>query len=296
MLENSQIISISRRTDIPAWYSKWLKRRFADGYVEYSNPFTGRKYGLGLKPEDVAGIVFWSRDFRPSYRLIDELKTKGYPMIFHFTLTPYEKPFEEYGLPFEISLEQIKHLSNTFSPEHVVWRYDPIILSSVTDSRWHVERFSSIASALKPYTRRCHFSFIQIYRKVDINFCRILPRYKIKLFEPSIDERVALAQELEKIALESNIRMLACCQPELVEKGIAKASCVDTKLLQSLYPERIIKAKLNPLRKGCGCHDSRDIGAYDTCPNGCLYCYATESVYNAQKFHSRFKPSKQILG
>jgi hypothetical protein len=247
------------------------------------NPFNGARHIVSLRKQDVSGIVFWSRNYKSVYDLIDKLREDGYPMIFHLTLTNYNAPFETNVPLLEDSISQFKYLSGQFSDAHTIWRYDPIIISSITDASFHVENFKYLCMQLEKFTRRCYFSFLQFYRKVKSKLTKLTLETGIEVTDPCLEEKITLAGALREIAGKHEISFHACCNPELHDTGFQKASCVDAELLQTLYPSKEIIAKPNPLRKGCGCYDSRDIGTYDTCLAGCSYCYATSSTVKSNQ-------------
>jgi len=57
------IISASRRTDIPAFYSDWFIRRLQEGFLYVRNPFNARQiFKIVLSPDIVECIVFWSKN------------------------------------------------------------------------------------------------------------------------------------------------------------------------------------------------------------------------------------------
>ncbi len=268
----SRIISVSRRTDIPAFYGDWFMNRLKDGFACYANPFGGKKYMVSLKPEDVICFVFWSKNYKPFMEKLMMVEDMGYKFYFNYTITGLPGIFECNVVEKETAIEALKDLSNLYSPEHINWRYDPIIISNITDYEFHIENFENIASLLEGYIKRCYFSFAVQYGKVKRNFAE-LSENGIKIIDPDKDLRIQLAYELADIAHRHGIEMHTCCGDYLLSPKIRKAHCIDGRLIGELF-QRYVKHAKKPTRKECGCTESVDIGTYDTCPHGCVYCYA----------------------
>jgi hypothetical protein len=73
------IISASRRTDIPAFYSGWFMKRIEAGHCDVPNPFNPTQVtNISFEPEDVDVIVFWTRNASPLLPHLKELDGKGY--------------------------------------------------------------------------------------------------------------------------------------------------------------------------------------------------------------------------
>ena len=264
------IISASRRTDIPAFYMRWFMNRLREGYAAYPNPFSEQIHEVSLAPEDVHSIVFWSKNFAPFLPHMAELDGRGYRYYGHFTITDAPRDLEPHTPPWQRSADVFRQLAERTSPSHVQWRFDPILLTSETTPQDVADRFRHIASALEGYTRRCYVSFATLYRKA----ARRLAEQGIKVIDPPLAEKTALLADLSGIAADYGITLYACCQDALLGDGIHKARCVDGDLLAELFPDRPLVSEARPTRDQCGCVASRDIGVYDTCPLGCVYCYA----------------------
>ncbi len=264
-----RLISASRRTDSPAFYARWFLRRLAAGYCHWINPFNGRPHRVSLRPEDVAGIVCWTRNPPPLAGSLEELERRGYRFAFHFSLNGYPKEIESHNPPVAAALRAFRELAARLSPDRVWWRYDPILVTAATPPVWHVENFSRLAAALEGATRRCYFSFASFYRKVTRN----LEAAGLEWVEPDTVLKLDLTDRLRRVARDHAIQMLACCDDSLLEAGVGKAHCVDS----AAFPGAAGAFRPAPTRKDCGCSESVDIGAYDTCAFGCRYCYATNS-------------------
>lgn len=286
------IISASRRTDIPAFYSRWFLNRVRAGYCLSINPFSGKPYRVSLRPEDVIAFVFWTRNPLPLLPHLDELDREGYRYYFHCTLTGYGRVLDTQGPDPRQMIETLRRLADRIGPEWLQWRYDPIVLTAEQDAEYHRRSFARLCAALEGSTRRCHISFLQLYRKNrgrldalaggEFEYACLpvgdVPPPRTGRFLP-LSEAQELAADLGQIAAAHGIRVYTCCYPLLAQPlaNVYPAHCIDPELIARLRPDLELHLKANPTRKGCGCCASRDIGAYDTCAHGCVYCYATRS-------------------
>lgn len=269
-----RIISASRRTDIPAYHAEWFVERVREGFVRWKNPFGGQEIETSLAVEDVAAIVFWSKDYGPMLPHLSGLYERGYRFAFNFTITGLPSAFEPNVPPAEVTIPIARRLADLFGPETVLWRYDPILISSITPPDYHRGRFAQLAEALSGSTMRCYFSFPTFYGKVIRATAKLANETGIRCVDPPIDEKIELANELAEIAASHGIEMLTCCGDYLLSDRIAKAHCIDAELLSRLYHDRAFALRHKGTRKECGCFESTDIGAYGTCGHGCVYCYA----------------------
>ena len=270
-----KIISASRRTDIPAFYARWFLRRIEGGFCDWIHPFGGKLQRVSLEPERCLAIVFWTRHPAPLLPAVDELRRAGYFFYFQFTITGYPTELESHAPALEGALEQFRELSSLLGPDAVIWRYDPIVLSSATPGEFHVRRFSEIAREIDGATRRAMISYVDLYGKTRRSFEKVTARHGIAFREPEAAERRELALRLRDIAGQHGMTLHACCEDEIVGDGIEKGHCVDIETVRLLRPDAVERPPRRPTRAECGCTESVDIGAYDTCPFGCSYCYAT---------------------
>jgi hypothetical protein len=277
-----RIISVSRRTDIPAFYSDWFMARLAEGFAGVVHPFGGQRYIVSLKPEDVVCFVFWSKNFTPFLEHLNTIENMGYKFYFNYTITGLPSAFES-NVQKETAIESLKQLSKTYSPKHINWRFDPIIISSICDRDFHIRAFEKLASELAGYVERCYFSFVARYGKVIRNFTEFEKSHNLKIFDCSNDFRIDLASELTTIAENYGIEMFSCCGDYLVGEKIQKAHCIDGRIIEELFFPEGFSFKHKPTRDECGCTESTDIGTYDTCPHGCIYCYANTNKGRANK-------------
>ncbi len=284
-----RIISVSRRTDVPAFYGDWFMGRLAEGFVGIVHPFGGQRYIVSLMPEDVVCFVFWSKNFGPfieNLKIIDRL---GYKFYFNYTVTGLPHVFES-KVEKEAAIETLKQLSKLYSPKHINWRFDPIIISSICDRDFYIRAFEELASEFAGFVQRCYFSFVVNYGKVIRNFAEFEKSHGLKIFDCSSDFKVELANELAAIAARYGIQMFSCCGDYLVGEKIKKAHCIDGCIIQELFFPSGFSYNTKPTRNECGCTESTDIGTYDTCPHGCVYCYANTNkrkAYNAFRNHDK---------
>jgi hypothetical protein len=283
-----KIISASRRTDIPAFYGDWFMNRINEGFAGYSNPFNNKKNIVSLKKEDTAAIVLWSKNFSPFISNALKLRDRGYSLFFNYTITGLPGIFEPAAPAEHEAIESMKLLSSEFSPEHINWRYDPILLSDITRSDYHLNKFEDLSRSLSGYVKRCYISFPSPYGKVQRSFKNFTDRTGITIITENIHSRVVLAEKLSSIAENYGIGIFSCCGDYLTGGKISKGSCIDGTIISSISGKDLSHLKLRPTRKECGCADSTDIGVYDSCPHGCIYCYANSNADRAATFHKRY--------
>jgi len=262
------IISASRRTDIPAFFSDWFIDRITEGFVQVKNPFNPQRVTrVGLCPEAVDCLVFWSKNPGNLMAKLDRLA--AYRYYFLFTLTPYDRDLEPNLPPKEQLIDIFIALAGRIGRHQVIWRYDPIILTGRLDSRYHEEHFSGLARRLSPYTEKCIISFLDMYPKCKHR----LAGFAIHL--PGAGEMLALAEKLAAIARRYHLILETCAEEvDFTPLGIAPAHCIDLDLVNRLSGKNLSLPKDKRQREACGCVQGVDIGAYNTCRHGCLYCYA----------------------
>ncbi len=290
-----QVVSVSRRTDIPAWYAEWFMNRVRAGYAQYRNPFGGQMHEVSLRPEDVMAFVFWSRNYAPLLPYLSELDERGFGGYFHFTLTDYGAPLEPYAPPTEKMIDVFHELARRYSPKHLLWRFDPMIFSAQMPPDRMLERFERLAERLKGATERCYISVVDDYRKVRKNVGTLVEQGFFGE-QPEQETMQAFAAQLVEIARVRGIGLHACCETIFSGiDGIRQAHCIDPLLLAQLFPAKFHALRPAPTREGCGCFASRDIGAYDTCIHGCVYCYANASHTNALARFKAHDPQRPYL-
>jgi len=290
-----RIISVSRRTDIPAFYGDWFMQRLKEGFAAMVNPFGGKKYIVSLRPEDVICFVFWSKNFSPfieDLKIIDGLCYKFY---FNYTVTGLPSIFES-NVEKQSAIETLKQLSKIYSPQHINWRFDPIILFDRYNRNFYISAFEELASGFAGHVERCYFSFVTAYNKVRRNFEELERTTGLKITDCSEDFKIELANDLAAIAGRYGIRMFSCCGDYLVNDNIHKAHCIDGNIIESLFFPNGLQYKEKPTRKECGCTESTDIGTYDTCPHGCVYCYANMNKQQARRAFNNHDKESAFLG
>ncbi|MFW6025700.1 MAG: DUF1848 domain-containing protein [Candidatus Woesearchaeota archaeon] len=263
------ILSVSRRTDIPAFYSDWFFNRIKDGFVMIRNPFNNQISKVDISPEVIDCIVFWTKNPEPMIERLEELKNYNY--YFQYTINPYSRSLEQKCPNKTKSIKTFIELSQKIGKEKVVWRYDPIILTNKISKDLHYKYFETIAKYLSSYTEKCIISFLDLYKKVEENLKNIN-------LNPITDDNIfEIAFEFKKIADKYNIEIETCSeQIDLYKKtGIKHGRCIDAKLISKIIGGEIEAVEDKGQRAACGCMASIDIGIYNTCKHGCLYCYAT---------------------
>lgn len=290
-----RIISVSRRTDIPAFYGDWFMGRLKAGFAGVVHPFGVKKYIVPLRPEETIAFVFWSKNFTSFLKKLKIIERTGYKFYFNYTVSGLPSVFESH-LDKAAAIEGLKQLSRMYSPKHINWRFDPIIISSVSDRDSYIKGFERLASQFKGLVERCYISFVTEYDKVRRNFTDFTKQTSIKIIEVSRDFKIELANELADMAAGYGIEMFSCCGDYLVGPKIKKAHCIDGKIIEQLFYPDGLQYKTKPTRKDCGCTESIDIGAYDTCPHGCVYCYANANKTRAFKAVNKHEPGSAFLG
>lgn len=284
------IISASRRTDLPAYYSKWFFRRLQEGYVLVRNPVNPRQVGrVSLSPEVVDGFVFWTKNPAPMIPWLDKLP--DCPYYFQVTLTPYDEQIERY-LPSKrkVILPAVRQLARQIGPERVVWRYDPVFLTERYSVDFHKKAFAQIARLLRGNTVRCVISFLDWYPPMEKRLRPLAPR------PLGGDEMRELAASFGQAAAENGMRIFTCAETaDLSGFGVEHGCCIDRDLLERIGGRPLCAEKDRSQRAACGCVQSVDIGAYDTCPGGCLYCYADHGVGRTMRNLAGFDPSSPLL-
>lgn len=284
------IISASRRTDIPTHYTEWFFNRVKEGFVYVRNPMNVHQISkISLSPDVVDGIVFWTKNPVPMLSRLDELKDYAY--YFQFTVNSYKKDIEV-NIPSknDIIIPAFQELSKKIGTEKVIWRYDPIILTPQYSIDYHVHYFKEIAQRLSGYTKKCVISFVDLYRntKTHTKDLGILPLSKNEIYE--------LAKNLVEIANENNIVVESCAEKINLEQfGIKHGHCIDCALFEQILNCKMNLDKDKNQRQECGCMASVDIGMYNTCSNGCRYCYANYSEKMVRRNCAAHNPKSPLL-
>ena len=284
------ILSVSRRTDIPNYYSEWFFNRLKDGFLYVRNPMNFHQISeIKISPDVVDCIVFWTKNPLPMMERLDELEAYNY--YFQFTLTGYGNDVER-NLPNKKTsvIPIFQELSNKIGKEKVVWRYDPIFFSNRYNVQYHLKAFRSIAEALSGYTEKCVISFLDIYPKNKKNMDNLLS------YDLSDSELREFAKELRIIEKKNHIKIGICSEKvDLDEYGINHNSCIDKELIEKIIGCKLKINKDKNQRIECGCVESVEVGTYNTCKNGCVYCYANYSAKSVESNFQKYDPLSPLL-
>ena len=282
------IINTGGRTDTVQYYTEWLLRRFSEGYVLSRNPlFPNKVTRYELTPDQVDCVVFCSKNYRPILPRIHEI-TDRFHTYFYYTITAYGKDVEP-GVPsIRESIETLEALSRQVGRQRVAWRYDPILLTKTYSVKRHIETFEKMARVLSPHIDRCIFSFVEMYKKVEYNMPELIMLTR--------RDREVLARELGAIAGKYGIHIQICGTDEdFTRYGIHRSGCMTLDILGKANGISFRNLKHRGMRRGCHCMESRDIGAYDTCMNGCKYCYANKDPQKAFENYRYHDPASPLL-
>jgi hypothetical protein len=288
------IVSASYRTDIPAFYGDWFQARLAAGFCQTANPYGGPPSTVDLTAEAVDGFVFWTRNAAPFTGALAEVARRGIPFTVQYTITGYPRALESSVTDTKRSIETVRALVERYGPRVCVWRYDPVLLTSLTPPAWHRETFTRLAAALAGTVDEVVLSFAQIYAKTARNTARAATRHDFTWADPPAVAKQTLLAALAAIAADHDLAATLCAQPDLLASPLAPARCIDAQRLADIAG-RPIAAKTKGNRPGCLCAQSRDIGAYDTCPHGCVYCYAVRSPEAAKRAYKAHDPGSTFL-
>ena len=271
-----KIISASRRTDIPAFYSDWFMNRILSGQVKVMSPFSSHVWTVSLRPQDVLALAFWTKNASPLLPRLGELKDRGYSMFFLYTVNNYPVEWEPQTPDVRHTVKTLEMISSIFDNRVIRWRYDPVVITGDFDTKWNLKNFEGLCSLMKHFSGECIFSFCDYYRKT----LKKMRSRKIDFHEPSRDQAFNMALEMADIGLKHGITLAACAHDHLIQSPIIKANCIDRDFVGALLNSNSSLEALNRLKRGrsrseCGCLESIDIGAYNTCYHDCVYCYAT---------------------
>lgn len=270
------VLSVSRRTDIPALYSDWFLDRVKERFILTANPFfpNGKVAKILIEPVrvtenllggkevtgNVDGIMFWTKNPKPMFDRLHELDEFKY--YFHFTLNLYDEKIEVNVPPFNERIKIFQELSKRIGPDRVIWRYDPILLSNDHDIAWHIKQMEYMAKELSGHTERCMTSFL-------------IPGKNKSIWPPNKQQQDELLREFARITQTNGMQLYTCAIGDDWSKyGIKKAQCTDPELFSKLTGGKIKTKRLDGTRKHCGCMPCVDVGVYNTCTHDCVYCYA----------------------
>jgi hypothetical protein len=282
------VLSASRATDIPAWHGRWFIKRLRDGFLTRINPVNGRSRLVEL--DQARAVVFWTKNPAPFLPYLPEVLDRGLTPVFQFTLNDYEAEGWEPNLPpLAERVETFRLLAGRLAPGSVVWRFDPLALGPGLSAATLAGRVENLAARLRGSCERLVISFLDLYPKVVRRLARLgaAPR------PPEPDETAVLLATLGRLkdSAGPGLDICACAEAEdFAAWGLSAGHCVDAELLARLAPDLAGRPELfaadgpggllrprkdRGQRPLCGCAPSQDIGRYDTCGQGCVYCYAS---------------------
>ena len=287
------ILSVSRRTDVPNYYSDWFVNRIKEGFLYVRNPMNAHQISrIDLSPDIVDCIVFWTKN--PANMMENLECLKDYVYYFQFTLTGYGKDIEPHiknkyrhiylqnilstyhveemfnGIPFIQWVEKNTYGTvEKIGKEKVIWRYDPILMNKRYTMDYHLKAFEEIASSLADYTEKVVISFVDLYAKTQRN------TKELDIKQMTNEEMIRLVTQMVRIASKYNLVIESCAEKiNLQNVGVQHGSCIDKKLIEKILGCKLIGEKDKNQREECRCFESVEVGAYNTCLNGCKYCYA----------------------
>lgn len=289
------IISASRRTDIPAFYSEWLMNRIGEAYCCVVNPFNANQVSrVSLRPRDVDAIVFWTKNAEPLIPHLVTLNGLGYRYYFQYTMNNYPPSLEPCVPDLQHRVDTFLQLSELIGRERIIWRYDPVIISKSTPEDYHREAFARIATALAGSTDQVVISLVDDYRASKGRLDRLGIGYRAA--EPDSTPLGDLIRDMAAIAKNEGMAITSCAEAlDLCHLGITHGKCIDDSYLRRVFGINVSANKDKSQRPECGCVMSKDIGSYDTCLHGCEYCYATRSGKAAQSNRERHNTESPTL-
>lgn len=273
------VISASRRMDLPAFHARSFMEHVRAGRILVPNPWSGVVQQQSLRPQEIAGILFWTRLPGPLLPHMDEL-IGHYGKRLRFTITVTGMPAElEARSPAPLAaIRDIQCLATLLGPEAISWRFDPVLLSNLTQESWWLKQFERLLVELAPLCTEVIVSWVDLYHKTVRNLATVPG---LELPEQARSTPGNLIQALAKMSHNAGLPLRTCCEPTLLGlDGIEQAHCIDAAWFEAAngwLPGTLTSA---PNREGCGCCLNRDIGVYDSCSFGCVYCYANRVPLN----------------
>ena len=290
------IVSASYRSDIPAFHADWFRNRFAAGFCEVANPYSGKPYRVALRGDTVDGYVFWTRNAAPFADALEDVARLGLPFVLQFTVTGYPRPLDPHTPQADVAVVQMQNLARKFGRRAVDWRYDPVVFSSLTPADWHLRNFADLARKLSGSVDECVVSCAHIYTKTRRRLNLAAKSQDFSWKDPDWDQKRELLGEIAGIAAECGIETSVCSQPAALGGQAAAvlrpARCIDADRLSDIAGYGI-PSRVKGNREGCLCAESRDIGSYDTCVHGCVYCYAVSDHEKAASALRRAETARQ---
>ena len=280
------IINTGNRTDIPAYYSDWFYNRIKEGFVYTRNPYyQSQVLKYQLNPNVIDILCFCSKNPQPMLSRLSLIKQ--YQQFWFITITPYGKDIEPNVPDKQAVMDSFIELSKNVGLRSISWRYDPIFINDKYTLEFHLQAFENMAHYLSGYVNNCVISFIDLYEKTKRNF----PEVK----EVTKDQQQIIAQEFVKIGNKYGIKIRTCLEDRgLKQYGVDVQGCMTKEILErTLSLQLVLPSNYQSKRAGCNCLLGNDIGMYNTCGHGCLYCYANydkQTVVDNMKLHNPISP------
>lgn len=283
------IISVSRRTDIPALYAEWFINRLHEQFVYVRNPFNKNAISrISLAPNDVDCLVFWTKNPEPLIQYLPQLC--AYPFYVLCTITGYGRDIEHNVPSAQTVIESLCKLSDAIGKKRTIWRYDPILISNTCTVEYHIRQFSYILSCLHSKIETCVISFFDYYDSCKKKIVDSSVR------EPTIEEIEQIAEHFSQLAKKYGIKIQTCAEQYDLEKyGIKHGSCIDGELIEQITGKKVQARKDTYQRSLCQCVESVDIGEYNTCSHDCVYCYANKNIELAKQALANHNPQSPLL-
>ncbi len=282
------IFNFSARTDIVNHYGDWLMERFREGFVYTRNPvFPNRVTRYELSPEKADALLFCSKNYAPFLGHLSVL-ARDYRLYCQYTITAYGADLEPNVPDLETSVKTLLEVEKIVGRSRLVWRYDPVLCTEVYTAKRHLETFERLCAALQGHVDRCIFNFVEMYLKLRSNMPSLLPLRE--------EERLLLAEGMAKIAKKYRIPLQNCgASGDFKKFGISDSACVTLPRLGQVNHCTFRTVKHRGNRMGCRCIESRDVGAYDSCPNGCRYCFSNTDTKKIRENIARHDVHSPLL-
>ena len=273
------ILMVSGRCDIVAFHTKWFMNRYSEGFVDVRNPFNPKLVSR-INFDNVDLIMFCTKNPIP---IVPYLKEINKPILFHVTLTSYNKDIEPNVPDKKKVIEAIKEVSKIIGNDNVYVRYDPILINDKYTVDYHIKAFDRLCKLLNGYTKHIIISFIDIYKNVKNN-----SKY-LNLKDMTDDDYKGIGLSFSKSANDNGMSVQTCFEErDLTEFGFIKEDCLSRTLAYKMTG-KIYKKQTIRKEKKCHCVQMVDIGTYNTCRHLCKYCYANydeKQVNNNIKKHN----------
>lgn len=268
------------------YFSEWLLNRFREGYALSRNPFYHDVVNrIELTPETIDVVEFCSKNYRPILPRLHEI-TDRFNCHFHYTITAYGKDIEPNVPCIDESIETLKELSAQVGKEKIIWRYDPVLLTDKYTIERHFETFDYMAERIAPYVDRCLFSFVVWYKKLRMP----------ELLPISDQQKERIARGLGEIAANHHLYIQTCGTKESYEQyGIQSSGSMTRAVYEHSLGLHFKKLTEKGNRPGCKCMESRGLGDYNTCINGCRYCYANYDHEKAKENYALHDPLSPLM-